>query len=142
MNLTDKDTIVKLMRRRKLAIVGSIIFFIATITFYAYSIFTTVVMTESNGIGGTIKYRSPLFLANLTLYFGTFMILLTCSTLLFVYTKYSLSKTIQLYLEKPIRDISINEFRNARKAIFKGIKNGFMDENLNELPHENTQQFP
>ena len=45
-------------------------------------------------------------------------------------------------MEKPIRDISINEFRNARKAIFKGIKNGFMDENLNELPHENTQQFP
>ena len=142
MNFTDKDRIVNLMKRRKLAIFGSIIFFIATITFYAYSIFTTVAKTESNGIGGTIKYRSPLFLANFTLYFGTFMILLTCSTLLFVYTKYSLSKTIQLYLEKPIRDITINEFRNARKAIFKGIKNGFMDEGLNELPQENTQQFP
>ena len=44
--------------------------------------------------------------------------------------------------KKPIRDISINEFRNARKAIFKGINNGFMDESLNELPQENTQQFP
>ena len=142
MNLADKDRIVNLMKRRKLAIVGSIIFFIATITFFAYSIFTTVSMTESNGIGGTIKERSPLILANFTLYFGTYIILLTCSTLLFVYTKYSLLKTIQLYLEKPIRDISLNEVRNARKAIFKGIKNGFMDESLNELPQENTQQFP
>ena len=120
MNLTYTDTIVKLMRRRKLAIVGSIIFFIATITFFAYSIFTTVSMTESNGIGGTIKYKSPLILANFTLYFGTYIILLTCSTLLFVYTKYSLSKTIQLYLEKPIRDISINEFR-VKFARNKGL---------------------
>ena len=38
MNFTDKDRIVNLMKRRKLAIFGSIIFFIATITFYAYSI--------------------------------------------------------------------------------------------------------
>ena len=138
MNLADKDRIVNLMKRRKLAIIGSIIFFIATITLFAYSIFTTVAMTESDGIGGTIKYRSPLFLANFTLYFGTYMVLLTCSTLLFVYTKYSLSKTIQLYLEKPIRDISINEFRNARKAIFKGIKNGFNQEGLNGWTSENN----
>ena len=87
-------------------------------------------------------WKRLIILANFTLYFGTYIILLTCSTFLFVYTKYSLSKTIQLYLEKPIRDISLNEVRNARKAIFKGINNGFMDESLNELPQENTQQFP
>ena len=138
MNLADKDRIVNLMKRRKLAIVSSLIFFLASITFLAYSIVTTVPMTESNGIGGTIKYRSPLFLANYNFYFGIFMILLTCSAILFVYAEYSLTKTIQLYLGKSNRDISRNEFRNARKAIFKGIKNGFNQEGLNGWTSENN----
>ena len=71
----------------------------------------------------------------------TVLILLTCSTLLFVYTKYSLSKTIQLYLEKPIRDISINEFRNARKAIFINILNACSPSNTISFGNDVSLQY-
>jgi hypothetical protein len=142
MNLADKNTIVKLMRRRKPAITGTIIFLFAAFAFFFHSIFTTVEVSGTNGIGGTTKYRSPLFLTDLGLYYGIFIALLICSWILIVFSQYSLSKAIQLYLEKTIGNISRNEFRNAKKAILKGIKNGFMGESLNELPQENTQQFP
>ena len=134
MNLGDKDKIVSFMKRRKLAIAGSRIFLLAAITFFVYSILTTVEVTKSNGIGGTIKYRSPLVLSNFNLYFGIYIALLSCSTILIIYASYYLTKTIQLYLEKPFRDISRNEIRNAKKAILKGIKNGFTEDDKNGWP--------
>ena len=134
MNLADKNTIVKLMRRRKPTITGTIIFLFAAFAFFFHSIFTTVEVSGTNGIGGTTKYRSPLFLTDLGLYYGIFIALLICSWILIVFSQYSLSKAIQLYLEKTIGNISRNEFRNAKKAILKGIKNGFTEDDKNGWP--------
>ncbi len=66
------------------------------------------------------------------------MALLSGFAILFVYAQYCLLKAIRLYLEKKPGDITRNELRNSRKAIFKGVKNGFTEEGLNGWTSENN----
>lgn len=122
--------------------VGSIIFLIVAIAFLTYSLFTTVEVTEIYGKNWTVKSRLPLFVTNLNLYLGIYMALVSGFTILFVYAQYCLLKAIRLYLEKKPGDITRNELRNSRKAIFKGVKNGFTEEGLNGWTSENNYTFP
>ena len=127
--MNDRDTIVKLIKRMKLAMMGSIVFFIMDLIIFVYSLFTTVTTSESFGFGNSIKSTVPLLFSNQTIYLRTFIILLYVSGGFFIYTRYFLGKAVRIYLRKTtVRDISINEFKNAKKAIFQGMKTGFPDD--------------
>ena len=126
--MNDKQTIINILKRRKIAIIGSIVFLIVDLIYFIYALFTTVSITENIGFGHSVKTTVPLWVSNLTLYFGIYFILLTVCTGLFIYAKYSLGKAIKIYLEKPLQDISLNEFKNAKKAIFQCMKTGFPDD--------------
>ena len=127
--MNDRDTIVKLIKRMKLAMMGSIVFFIMDLIIFVYSLFTTVTTSESFGFGNSIKSTVPLLFSNQTIYLRTFIILLYVSGGFFIYTRYCFGKAVRIYLRKTtVRDISINEFKNAKKAIFQGMKTGFPDD--------------
>ena len=142
MQINDKDTIVKLLKRRKPSIIGSAVFLILAAIYFTYSIFTDVSITEKTGFGQTIKTSEPLILSNLILYFGIYVILLIAWTSLFVYGNYLLGKAMKIYLGKSVRDSSFNERKNARKALFHGMKYGFSDESFRQSPLSLTEQNP